>query len=188
MSSLFTGADLHELLILKLINFQDQEEKIMEFNVAKERLKFFEEQDRLAREYRKAGMTEEQIKVMFDYDYEAFKKERVFCEHNIPLTQKGFGGKDTQMDESDMVYLNMEKFVAKTDTYNPADRYGWVEKVENPKLYEALKSLSEKEVELLALHFKEGYTQTEIAKIRGVSQQSLAKKIRKLKDFLKKFS
>ena len=159
----------------------------MEFNVAKERLKFFEEQDRLAREYRKAGMTEEQIKVMFDYDYEAFKKERVFCEHNIPIVLKGFGGKDTQMDESDLVYLNMEKFMAKTDTYDPADKYGWVEKVQDAKLYEALKNFSEKEIELMALYFIEGYTLQEIAEIRGNSKQAVSKKIEKLKKKLKKF-
>ena len=159
----------------------------MEFNVAKERLKFFAEQDKLAKEYRKAGMTEEQIKVMFDYDYEAFKKERVFCEHNIPIVLKGFGGKDTQMDESDMVYLNMEKFMAKTDTYDPADKYGWVEKVQDAKLYEALKNFSEKEIELMALYFIEGYTLQEIAEIRGNSKQAVSKKIEKLKKNLKKF-
>ena len=62
----------------------------MEYNVAKERIKFFTEQDRLAKEYRKAGMTEEQIKVMFDYDYEAFKKERVFREHSNFMDLEAF--------------------------------------------------------------------------------------------------
>lgn len=54
----------------------------MKFNYATEKIKFDREQEKLAKQYREAGMSEEAIQEMYAYDYELFKKQRVFCQHN----------------------------------------------------------------------------------------------------------
>ena len=159
----------------------------MEYNVAKERFRFFREQDKLAEEYRKAGMTEEQIKVMFDFDYEAFKKERNYRRHNCGMVPEAFDEEEMPEDKAGLVYRNIEKFMAEADTYDPSDHFGWVEKVNDQKLYEALQVVSETDMELLTLYFIEGYTQVELAKMKGVTKQTMGRKINRIKNFLKKF-
>ena len=54
----------------------------MEFNYETERNKFKREQAKLRLQYEAAGMSEEAIQEMYDYDWELFKKRRNYCKHN----------------------------------------------------------------------------------------------------------
>ena len=157
----------------------------MEFNVAKERLKFFAEQDKLAREYRKAGMTEEQIKVMFDYDYEAFKKERLFCEHNSFVDLAAFEEECVPEEKASILGRYFERF-SRDFIYQTRERYGWLDEIEDPELYKELKKLPENDLELLTLYAIDGYSLSEIAAIQGISKQAVGKKTLRMKKILKK--
>ena len=158
----------------------------MEYNVAKERIKFFTEQDRLAKEYRKAGMTEEQIKVMFDYDYEVFKKERAFREHNNFMDLEAFEEECVLEDRAGVMDSFPDRFSTDLTYLNPWERYGWVERIEDPELYGSLKGLPESDLELITLYAMEGYLMKEIAEMLGISRQAVGKRIQKLKKFIKK--
>ena len=158
----------------------------MEYNVAKERIKFFKEQDRLAEKYRKAGMTEEQIKVLFDYDYEVFKKERLYRVHNQFMDLRAFGEESVPEEKASIADKFFEQISTDMEESKPWERFGWVEKIENLELYEALKNFPLKDIELITMYVFEGYSLAEIAEIRGVSPQAVGKKMRKLKKFLKK--
>lgn len=158
----------------------------MEYNVAKERIKFFAEQDRLAKEYRKAGMTEEQIKVMFDYDYEVFKKERVFREHNNFIDLEAFEDEYVSEDKASVMDSFPDRFSTDFTYLKPWERYEWVERIENPDLYGSLKELPESDLELITLYAIEGYLMKEIAEILGITRQAVGKRIQKLKKIIKK--
>lgn len=54
----------------------------MEFNYETERNRFKREQAKLRLQYEAAGMSEEAIQEMYDYDWELFKKRRNYCKHN----------------------------------------------------------------------------------------------------------
>ena len=62
----------------------------MAWNNGYERKKFESEQKRLAEEYRAAGMTEEQIEEMYQFDLAEFRSRRRFCEHNQQLPKDMF--------------------------------------------------------------------------------------------------
>ena len=47
-------------------------------------------------------------------------------------------------------------------------------------LYEKLAELPEEDQELYRLYFTEGYSQEEIAKMKGVSQNTISKKLRRI--------
>lgn len=47
-------------------------------------------------------------------------------------------------------------------------------------LYEKLSELPEEDQELYRLYFTEGYSQEEIGKMKGVSQNTISKKIRRI--------
>ena len=73
------------------------------------------------------------------------------------------------------------------DIYSTSDEYfcennllDWVELVENPNLYKAIKSLSIEEQTLLSYIFYKGKTQIEVAKIYSVSQKSISVNINKI--------
>ena len=50
----------------------------MGFNYAIEKAKFEREWTQLRVEYEKAGMSNEKINILHDYDWENFKKERIY--------------------------------------------------------------------------------------------------------------
>ena len=73
------------------------------------------------------------------------------------------------------------------DIYSTSDEYfcennllDWVELIENPNLYKAIKSLSIEEQTLLSYIFYKGKTQIEVAKIYSVSQKSISININKI--------
>ena len=51
----------------------------MGFNYAIEKAKFEREWTQLRVEYEKAGMSTEKINILHDYDWENFKKERIYA-------------------------------------------------------------------------------------------------------------
>ena len=69
----------------------------MAWNNGYERKKFESEQKRLAEEYRAAGMTEEQIEEMYQFDLTEFRSRRRFwkrylkernCQLHFPMSEK----------------------------------------------------------------------------------------------------
>lgn len=157
----------------------------MKYNVARERIKFFAEQEKLAKQYRTAGMTEDQIKLLFDYDYEMFKKERVFREHNNFVDMSTFDGGQVAEENYSNIEKYMEKFTVELENIKLSGRFGWIEEIEHQKLYATLKKLSKKDVKLVTMYIFEGYTLADIAKIWGVSPQAVGKRMRRVKKFLK---
>ncbi len=61
-----------------------------------------------------------------------------------------------------------------------------VEKIEKEELHKAIKKLTKDEQELIYLHYFENRSETELAKVYGISQQAISKKIRKIREKIKK--
>ena len=64
---------------------------------------------------------------------------------------------------------------------------GWIELIENPKLYEAVKSLSIEDQIFISYIVKEGRTQREVARIYGINQRTAGRKLEKILSLLKTF-
>lgn len=62
--------------------------------------------------------------------------------------------------------------------------FAWVDEMENDKLYRKIISLPERDIDLLTLIAFEGYSQREVAEIRGIAPAAICKKIAKLKKLL----
>ena len=65
-------------------------------------------------------------------------------------------------------------------------RYDWIEQIDDPVLAERLKHLTEDDLELLTRYVFEDATQKELASQYGIGQQSVSKRLKKLKSFLTK--
>ena len=157
----------------------------MAWNNGKEMKKFKEQQKRLREQYLANGMTEEQIAVLYQFDLEQLNSRRRECEHTQPFDFEAFEG---EADEGqNPLYDKFLEILSITDDYSSLDRYGWIEEIEDVKILKAVKTLSKEEIEIVTMLAFEDMNQSEIATSFGLSQQSISKKIKKIKEIFQKW-
>ncbi len=157
----------------------------MSFNKGYELKKFEAHWEKLRIEYAAAGMTEEAIQKMYDYDRLQFNSERIFIERTQEFTAPAY---ESSEEEASPLMLRYQDAITVTDTYHETkSRFAWIGEIENERLLSALENLSEDDLKLLTFYAYEGYTVTEISKVLGVSQPTISIKIKRITNFLKKF-
>ena len=146
----------------------------MGFNYGYEKKKFDSRWKRLEVEYCDAGMSEEQIAAMKEYDWAWFCSQRVFQNHTQPIPCEQY---DEVCGQSQLfrkfASLSYQWDVDKIDQ----TRYGWLASVENEQLLLRLKKLSKKDLELLTLLFVDGYRQIDVARLWHCSRSAVAQRL-----------
>lgn len=106
----------------------------MSWNNAYERKKFEARQKKQSEEYRALGMTEEQIKEMYEFDLEQYKSDRRYHMHTQPFTSSDFD--DGEDDESESTLLNkfFDELTVIIDSSSEHSRYWWIEEIEDEEL------------------------------------------------------
>jgi len=158
----------------------------MAWNNGLERNIFDEEQKRLAAEYRDAGMTEEQIEQMYQFDLDAFNSTRRFFEHNQQIPDNIFG-----TDDEGLCPLNDKFLEVMSVTKEQSDvksRYWWIEEIEDPQLAQKVRALPEKDIELITLIAFENYTHKEASVLFGVTRSGVTKRVEQLRKYFQKNS
>ena len=156
----------------------------MSFNNGNERRKLNAEWEHLRVQYREAGMSEDAIQAMYEFDLGVLNSERAYITNT--LTVSDTTDDSTATETSD--FKQYEKAITVTDTYHETKScFSWIGKIENERLLAALESLSENDLKLLTRHVYEGYTEIEISKVFSISQPAIHKRIEKITIFLKKF-
>ena len=85
-------------------------------------------------------------------------------------------------------FKQYEKAIAVTDTYHETrTRFAWVGEIKDKRLQEGLEKLSDEELRLITLYFRDEYSTVELSKVYGIAQQNISKRILKITKFLKKF-
>ena len=157
----------------------------MSFNKGYELKKFEAHWEKLRVEYAAAGMTEDAIQKMYDYDRQQFNSERTFIERTQEFTAPAY---ESSEEEASPLMLRYQEAITTTDTYHETkSKFAWIGEIENERLLSALENLSEDDLKLLTFYAYEGYTVTEISKVLGVSQPTISIKIKRITNFLKKF-
>ena len=148
----------------------------MGFHYAREKQKFDAEWERLSAWYRAEGMSAEAIKELYQYDWAVFCRQRSFENRTQPLPE----------EPASVLH---QKFSQLTTVMTDTDfrgRYDWIESLDDEELAGRLKKLSEDDRELLTQIVMDGLTKAEVARLRGVTRQSINDKIQRIKKFLKK--
>lgn len=159
----------------------------MKWNNGRERAIFNKEQAKLREVYSAAGMTEEQIQELYEFDLQNFRLRRTEALHTQNLQISAFDEDETGNEAKNPL---LKKFIDKLsieDKHFESESFGWIENIENKKLYEKIRSLPKKDKELLTLLFIDGYKQTEIASKMGVKKAAVCRKVNRLKNILKSF-
>ena len=157
----------------------------MSFNKGYELKKFEAHWEKLRIEYAAAGMTEDAIQKMYDYDRQQFNAERAHLERTQELSTDTF---ECSEDENSPLMKRYREVTTVTDTYHETKSgFAWIGEIENERLLSALENLSEDDLKLLTFYVYEGYNESEISKAFNVSQPAIHKRIMKIAIFLKKF-
>lgn len=156
----------------------------MEFNNGNERRKLNKKWERLRVQYQQAGMSEDAIQAMYDFDLGVLNSERFYVANTLAIV--GDGDDSTGRKSSD--FKQYEKAIAVTDTYHETrTRFAWVGEIKDKRLQEGLEKLSDEELRLITLYFRDEYSTVELSKVYGIAQQNISKRILKITKFLKKF-
>ena len=151
----------------------------MYFNYSAEKQKLVGTWERLAKEYAAAGMSEEAIAQMKEYDMQWMRSRRRYAVHNIPLLDSPGPGED---DAPIHFLFNLP---AKPELFHSSERLGWLDEIEDEQLYKRLRKLKRKDLEVLTLVVLEGYTQADVAKMTHVAPSTICVRMKRIKAFLR---
>lgn len=153
----------------------------MKFNNGSERVRLENKWKKLRIQYREAGMSEDAIQAMYQFDPDVLNSERAYVDNTQPIFA-------TEDDEDSVDFKQYEKAITVTDVYHETKtRFTWVEKIKNERLQAGLEKLSDEELQLITLYFRDEYSTVELSKAYGITHQNISKRILKIANFLKKF-
>ena len=158
----------------------------MAFNKGYELKKFEARWAKLHIEYAAAGMSEDAIQQMYDYDRKMFNADRTHLERTQEFTAPTY---ESSEEEASPLMLRYQDSITVTDTYHETkSRFAWIGEIENEQLLTALETLKTEDLEIITMYAYEGYDITEISKVYGVSRPTISIKIKRITKFLKNFN
>ena len=153
----------------------------MNYNSGNARRNFYAKWDKLREEYRAAGMKEDAIQKMYEYDLAVFNDDRAHHRYDVEIPSA-----DDSENRND--YADFVRATTVTDTYHETKtRFAWIGEIEDERLLSALENLSDSDLELITLYAYEGYDTVEISKAFGTTKQNISKKIQRIANFIKNF-
>ena len=156
----------------------------MSFNNGNERRKLNAKWEQLRVQYREAGMSEEAIQAMYEFDLSVLNSERAYAANTVAVCD----GEDDVDARKAADLKQYEAAITVTDTYHETkSRFAWIGEIENERLLSALESLSELDLKILTFYVYARYTESEIAGELGGSKVAIHKRIEKIAKLLKNF-
>lgn len=158
----------------------------MKFNYGKEKRKFEAMWEKLRKEYKEAGMLDDDIQKMYEYDWEMFKKERVFCIHNQFMPDGVFENGDLKDEGQNPLLHKFKEQLSITDQYFRQEKRGWISEIENTSILYALGELSKEQMELLERSVIQGESIEKISEDTGLGYYVIANRLSRIKRKLSK--
>ena len=150
----------------------------MSWNNGYERRKFEQAQKAQAKEYRKCGMNEEQIRAMYLQDLQEYRNNRIYAIHIQSIEELESDGEESRNALHKKFLLSMTC----TMDMSECGRYGWIDAMENTALYGASSTITTAQKELLTLLYRDGYTQTEVAALLHSNLLAINKRVSRLQN------
>lgn len=152
----------------------------MSWNNAYETKKFEAKQKKQAEEYRALGMTEEQIKEMYEFDLEQFKSDRRYRMHTQQFTSSDFDEGEDDDSESTLLQKFFDELTVTIENSGDKSRYWWIEEIDNPNLVKKIKALPQDDIELITLLAFDNYSKTEISKMLGCQPYHITRRLARI--------
>ena len=99
----------------------------MRWNNGTENARFEAEQKRLAAEYRRCGMTEEQIRSLYEFDREVHRSSRRYAMHTQPLEPADYDPETDDLEKMPQFGKSGERLTCTDPNAAEHTRFWWVE-------------------------------------------------------------
>lgn len=153
---------------------------LMKFNYFYEQKNFIAYWEKESNNMREAGMSEDKIQQMYDYDWDWFKSKRRFAKHN-----NTYG--DFEKDENEMPFFLSKSDERLRDSLLELESFPLLDQIESYDLFRALQELKPADYKLLIQRCIEGIQVKELAKLHGCSSSNICVKLKKIHKQLKKY-
>ena len=156
----------------------------MSWNNGYETKSFRKRMERQAEEYRRLGMTEDQIRKIEVFDYEVFRSDKRYTKHTQwldPITEE----MDSEL-QSSLLKRCADRLTVRIEP-SMDEPFWWINELEDECLWKAIESMTQTQKLILTLYAFEGKSQKEIAESFGRSQQDICKHLRCIKNKLHKY-
>ena len=180
VSGIPTGVFVFELKAAK-------EAEMQGFNYQAEKMKFEKAWEDREKAYRKAGMTEEQIQAMKEYDWETFNSDRRFYRRNVDagsFSEDIDDLRDSNPAAPAPLAGEVEYSISSEDVYRMEELFGWVESLDSRELVVAIRRLSARQRKILDVCMREDCGQTEIAELLQMKQPNVNRDMKKIRELL----
>jgi DNA-directed RNA polymerase specialized sigma24 family protein len=155
----------------------------MSFNYGARKKQFEKEWAETRKRYKAAGMSDEAIQAMYEYDWEQFKAERIWALHTQSIPEPKDDEEDMYSVESPLLERFLDRMSNEYDAFGSHSRYWWVQEIASIPVARVLQKFSSEDIELLTLSVFEGYTLSEIALRLNLPRSTIAWRIeQRLKD------
>ena len=156
----------------------------MGINRGLERKRFGKTQKKLLEIYVEAGMTDEQIQAISEFDLNQFNRDLAFQRYNQPLSCI----EEPEMDEESYSPL-LRKFPERLAIWqkpSESSKHWWLDEIEDEELLSNLKQLTDEELELIHMLAFCDLSQEEIGIQIKKSQSAISQKLKTIRKKLKK--
>lgn len=157
----------------------------MGFHYGFEKKKFDADWKILRKEYESAGMSDESIQAMYEFDWGVFNRRRADENKEQAFTSAMYDCETLGSEDQSTLYHKFLEELSWHDEYSfGTGRFAWIESIDDSMLYQRLCCLEDTDKEILTLLAFEGYSKREIASNLGITEQAIGKRIKKLKKLL----
>jgi len=146
------------------------------WNNGYERRSFEETQRQQACRYRAAGMTEEQIRAMYEYDLATFLEERKYREKCVGL--------DCANEKFPGMVVNPFENNAPVRQFLLSEFFPWINQIEKQNYLEAIDEMDWDQKRVIQLLVFENMSQREVAKVMHINQSCVSRKLEQIADIL----
>ena len=156
----------------------------MGINRGLERKRFDETQKRLRKQYIEAGMTEEQIQAIYEFDLKQFNRDLAYRRYNQSLSCL----EESDLEEESYSPL-LRKFPERLAIWqkpSESSKHWWLDEIEDEELLSNLKQLTDEELALIHMLAFCDLSQEEIGIQIKKSQSAISQKLKTIRKKLKK--
>lgn len=152
----------------------------MSFQYAQEKLKFEKNWNALQVQYEQAGMSQDAIKEIHDFDWQWFKSRRRYISMLTELPE------DTTLEDlpsCSSAHTGGEPPQHYGVAVGNSNRYSWLDEIEDAALLQKLMLLDSDDIDLLTSVVLEGHSQREFAQRNGRSERAVSRQFQRILKF-----
>ena len=159
----------------------------MSYFYAIERKKFEVKFDQFRHEAINAGMSEESIQAMYEFDLYQFNRDRPYIGRQLSLSDGAFGDEEEAEDDRSPLfkkYLEILSISMEKQCFVSSD--AWMENLEDARLTNIRNVLSPEDIDFISHIAQDEISPAELSRKLGISRAAVSKRLKRIREKINK--